>query len=321
MRLLEMRAEKVAGTFKAQDVANTLWAYATMRREPGAGLMRELEGRAEALAGTFKAQNVSNTLWAYATMGRAPGAGLMRELEGRAEALACTFNAQDVANTLWAAGVFSLLLDLGQGWRWVHKVVQRLVSLGEAVCFNAANLSQIHQFLLCCRVEPRLRMEAINDMWALKETCREAFECTKSAPSAMQQQVSETLRHMGLSVKDEVRCPKSGYSIDMIVVHDSGRGIGGERSSSTGTSWAVEFDGPSHFLANRAPTGGTLLKRRHLTELLGHVLVIVPYWEWEGCKGAGEREQYLRGKLAHFVQAGRGRTNTNFAGGPNNSKP
>ena len=122
-------------------------------------------------------------------------------------------------------------------------------------------------------------MEAINDMWALKETCREAFECTKSAPSAMQQQVSETLRHMGLSVKDEVRCPKSGYSIDMIVVHDSGRGIGGERSSSTGTSWAVEFDGPSHFLANRAPTGGTLLKRRHLTELLGHVLVIVPYWE------------------------------------------
>jgi hypothetical protein len=59
---------------KAQDVANTLWAYATMGREPGAGLMWELEGRAEALAGTFMA----NTLWAYATMGREPGAGVMR---------------------------------------------------------------------------------------------------------------------------------------------------------------------------------------------------------------------------------------------------
>ena len=23
----------------------------------------------------------------------------------------------------------------------------------------------------------------------------------------------------------------------------------------------------------------------------------VPYWEWEGAKGAGERELYLRGKL------------------------
>jgi hypothetical protein len=34
-------------------------------------------------------------------------------------------------------------------------------------------------------------------------------------PSASQQQVSDTLRGMGLSVKDEFRCPKSGYSIDM----------------------------------------------------------------------------------------------------------
>ena len=75
---------------KAQDVANTLWAYATMGREPGAGLMRKLEGRAEALAGTFNAQDVANTLWAYATMGWEPGAGLMRELEGRMEALAGT---------------------------------------------------------------------------------------------------------------------------------------------------------------------------------------------------------------------------------------
>jgi hypothetical protein len=65
---LEGRAEALAGTFNAQNVANTLWAYATMGREPGAGVMRGLEGRAEALADTFKAQDVANTLWAYATM-------------------------------------------------------------------------------------------------------------------------------------------------------------------------------------------------------------------------------------------------------------
>jgi hypothetical protein len=28
---------------------------------------------------------VANTLWAYATMGRKPGAGVMRELEGERE--------------------------------------------------------------------------------------------------------------------------------------------------------------------------------------------------------------------------------------------
>jgi len=77
----------VEGWFTAQEVANTLWANATMGREPRAGMRLVLEGRAETLAGTFNAQNVGNTLWAYATMGRAPGAGLMRELERRAEAL------------------------------------------------------------------------------------------------------------------------------------------------------------------------------------------------------------------------------------------
>ena len=67
---LEPQTEALADTFNTQDVANTIWAYATMGRGPGAGLMRVLEGRAEALAGTFKAQGVANTLWAYATMGR-----------------------------------------------------------------------------------------------------------------------------------------------------------------------------------------------------------------------------------------------------------
>ena len=28
-----------------------------------------------------------------------------------------------------------------------------------------------------------------------------------------------------------------------------------------------------------------------------HEAVSVPYWEWEGAKGAGERAVYLRGKL------------------------
>ena len=92
-RALEGRAEALAGTFNAQDVANTLWAYATMGQEPEAGLMRALEGRAEALAGMFNAQGVENTLWAVATiatMGWVPKEGLMGKLRGRAEALAGT---------------------------------------------------------------------------------------------------------------------------------------------------------------------------------------------------------------------------------------
>ncbi len=81
--VLEQQAEAVAGTMNAQGVANTLWANATMGREPGAGMMRVLEGRTEAVAGTMKAQEVNSTLWAYATMGREPGARLRCSLEER----------------------------------------------------------------------------------------------------------------------------------------------------------------------------------------------------------------------------------------------
>jgi len=155
-----------------------------------------------------------------------PGAGMMRELEGRAEALAGTFNAQDVANTL--CGSVRVFFCSDTEIRCLNALAQRRASLSNAVCFNTAQLCQVHQFFVGCDVEPRLRMEAINDTWALKETCREAFECDKSAPSASTRDVASSswtptnskhhskyarrcatwdmglsLRHMGLSVENE----------------------------------------------------------------------------------------------------------------------
>ena len=82
-------------------------------------------------------------------------------------------------------------------------------------------------------------MEAINAVFE-RDMSRSAFEGAQTNPSAAKQQVSKTLSDMRLSVEDEVRCPKSGYSIDMLV-HDKPWGalvIGGERSSSART-WAV----------------------------------------------------------------------------------
>ena len=67
-----------------------------MELQSGTAMMRELEGLAEAVAGTFNTQDVANTLWAYATIGREPGARVMRELEGWAEAVEGPFTAQDL---------------------------------------------------------------------------------------------------------------------------------------------------------------------------------------------------------------------------------
>jgi hypothetical protein len=69
-----------------------------------------------------------------------------------------------------------------------------------------------------------------------------------------------------------------------------------------------------------------LIKRRHL-ELLGYILVSVPYWEWDGLSGMDERRKYLQVKLqrnvgvdsaapAHSQQApGRPRASTQAGGG------
>jgi hypothetical protein len=54
------------------------------------------------VAKDFNPQHVSNTLWAFATLARTPGAGLMQQLGARAAAVAKDFNPQDVSNTLWA---------------------------------------------------------------------------------------------------------------------------------------------------------------------------------------------------------------------------
>ena len=135
--------------------------------------------------------------------------------------MAGSFNAHGVANTLWAVCVLSIFCAPEEESRLVHAAVQRRVFLGKAAClnacFNPAQLCQLHQFFLWCSVETRLGVEAIRDLQSLKEICHLAFEGAQSAPSATQQQVSETLRHMGLSVEDEVRLAKSGYSIDMLV--------------------------------------------------------------------------------------------------------
>ena len=83
LQALEAAALRTIETFGTREVANTLHIMAKTRYRPwDQTLVPKLEGRAEALAGTFNAQDVANTLWAYATMGREPGAGVMRGLDG-----------------------------------------------------------------------------------------------------------------------------------------------------------------------------------------------------------------------------------------------
>ena len=64
-----------------QELANTLWAYATLRYSPGAVLLNWLTQAIALHAHELQPQNLSNILWAYATMGCDPGDNLMTALD------------------------------------------------------------------------------------------------------------------------------------------------------------------------------------------------------------------------------------------------
>ena len=83
---------------------------------------------------------------------------------------------------------------------------------------------------------------------------------------------------MGLAFTEEALEPLTGYSVDFVVK------VGGP------PGWALEVDGPSHFVLGGAqprPNGATLLKRR-LLERAGWRVATVEYWVWGSCLASGE---------------------------------
>ena len=70
MGQLERRAEAMSGQLNSQEVANTLWAFATMRTKPGERVMGQQKRRAQAISGEFNSQHVANTLWVFVSSSR-----------------------------------------------------------------------------------------------------------------------------------------------------------------------------------------------------------------------------------------------------------
>jgi hypothetical protein len=291
LQALERNTEAMTSRYNSQDVANTLWAYASIQTKPGERLAQALERRLEVISRDFTPQEVANTLWAFTMLGIIPGESAMRALERRAREIAVLFNSQEVANMLWAASFLSI--HIPDAARRLVRTLDGTVSL---VNFDSVQAClQLRQFFITCDLEEALRCASLPaGLTALRARMRggsgiaagegggeevtlwEGVAPVRTRASWRQQQVSQALRELGLSVHDEFRCPKSGYSIDMLVHAprggEEGSSIGGKGVWGSSQTWAIEFDGPSHFLACKAPTGATLMKRRHL-ELLGYTLV------------------------------------------------
>jgi len=187
LRAMQGRATALAGTFTPQAVANTVWALATMGVTPDEKLLRAMQGRATALAGEFDPQAVANTVWALATMGVTPDEKLLRAMQGRATALAGEFDPQNVANTVWAHACFGG--PCGKGEEELFEILaSRLLEIASDL--EPKHDSQVHQWLLTFDLEPSWDLSSLAQVNLVKqelgERCRRSFVLQDPTPSDLQ---------------------------------------------------------------------------------------------------------------------------------------
>ena len=86
-----------------QNLANMLWAYATLEVQPGQALLDAAALRMLDLLPSFKPQALANIAWAYATLGCNPGQPSFPALPRPAPPCCCT-----AALALWQGSCTTL---------------------------------------------------------------------------------------------------------------------------------------------------------------------------------------------------------------------
>jgi hypothetical protein len=236
-------------------------------------------------------------------MGERADRGLLEAMQRRATATVGEFNPQGVANVLWALAVM--------GESYLDGTLDIFIDRSAAgvldVChqLDVEGKSQLHQWLLSCDLGLIAGASLPSGVARVKEemgeACLQAFLGQGTRYSRLQRDVAAALRRVvsEVEIEEEYRDARSGYSIDVLVRRGlaAGSTFGGGSLEEPAGDWAVEVDGPFHFLGDgRTPSGSTLLKRKQLGQL-GYTVVAVPFWEWNALRGEEAKRRYLEEKL------------------------
>ena len=176
-----------------------------------------LEGAAVRVAPSMNPQNVANTVWALATLGWQDGKGSMRcALEAAAVRVAPSMNAQGVANTVWALATlgWEANAETASCFQAHVEALSGDSSLVQLPTKALAQLLQAHlasQFLglgLLTLPFPTLQVA----LKAYRELAREVTVSTG------QREVGESLRRLGISHELEYITADGLFSIDLAMV-------------------------------------------------------------------------------------------------------
>ena len=231
--------------FKSQEVANILWAFATLGIQKEA-LFDELTTRALQISGSFNSQNVANTLWAFATLD-IQNEALFNKLAERALQISGSFKSQEITNTLWAFAITETQSTTTD--RFIESVLER---------FNEKELKESELVQMYFALKQHRYLEYSHKKHSKKHEILDALESkvrkVSHSSSRMQRDLWEFVKSARPQEdwKLEYFSQTVGYHLDIA-------------SSITRTN--IEIDGPSHFLSDghRRPADAYLdkVKKHH----------------------------------------------------------